>query len=118
MLTLETVAVIGGMASISASAHAVGVGFVADVVMVGGGVVCFGAEAWRAGKEFLLFWKTATAAAKRGVGRNRDYDGNKSTDSLSETENCQRQITLHYDKRWWEIFSSVDALEIDRRFLV
>ena len=60
MLTLETVAVVGGMASISAGAHAVGIGFVADVVMVGGGVVCFGAEAWRAGKGVFLFWKTAT----------------------------------------------------------
>ena len=60
VLTLETVAVIGGMASISAGAHAVGIGFVADVVIVGGGVVCFSAEGWRAGKEFLLFWKTAT----------------------------------------------------------
>ena len=43
VLTLETVAVIGGVASISAGAHAVGTGFVADVVMVGGAVVCSGA---------------------------------------------------------------------------
>jgi hypothetical protein len=64
-MRLETVAVIARMASISAGAHAVGIGFVADVVMVGGGVVCFGVEAWRAGKGVLLFWKTATDSDSR-----------------------------------------------------
>jgi hypothetical protein len=63
LLTLQSMAMIGGTVAVWAGSHFVGVGFVFDIVALGVGTFCLGSEALRAGREFALFWNVATNAS-------------------------------------------------------
>jgi len=74
LLTLRSMAMIGAATAIWGGSHLVGVGFGVDVVLLGVGVIGLGAEAIRAGGEFVAFWKGATTARDAaGLDRAADH---------------------------------------------